>query len=151
MKEPRRVTAPSSRSSLDQQVGHLTRLLARALLTRISPLGVVPGQFAQLLALFEKDGLTQAELCDQVRIEQPTMAKTLVRMERDGLIRRSPDPTDGRRASVLLTDRARRLEGDLVDSARNVNRAATQGIGEEELATFMDLMGRIIDNLESER
>jgi DNA-binding MarR family transcriptional regulator len=101
--------------------------------------------------LFEKDGLTQSELCEQVRIEQPTMARTLARMERDGLVRRVPDPTDGRRASVLLTDRARRLEGDLVDSARNVNRAATQGIGEEELATFMDLMGRIIDNLESER
>jgi DNA-binding MarR family transcriptional regulator len=146
-----RPTALPRRSSLGYQVNHLARLMAQALHARISPLGVVPGQFAQLLALFEKDGLTQSELCEQVRIEQPTMARTLARMERDGLVRRIPDPADGRRASVLLTDRARRLEGDLVDSARNVNRAATKGIGEEELATFMDLMGRIIDNLESER
>jgi DNA-binding MarR family transcriptional regulator len=144
-------TALPRRSSLGYQVNHLARLLAQALHARISPLGVVPGQFAQLLALFEQDGLTQAELCERVRIEQPTMANTLARMERDGLIRRTPDPTDGRRASVLLTERARGLEGDLVNAARNVNAAATEGITEEELATFMSLMARVIDNLESER
>jgi DNA-binding MarR family transcriptional regulator len=148
--EPQQTALPR-RSSLGYQVNHLARLMAQALRARISPLGVVPGQFAQLLALFEHDGLTQAELCERVRIEQPTMANTLARMERDGLIRRTPDPTDGRRASVLLTEDARRLEDDLVGAARNVNAAATQGLSEEELATFMALMARVIDNLESER
>jgi DNA-binding MarR family transcriptional regulator len=125
--------------------------MAQALRARIAPLGVVPGQFAQLLALFEQDGLTQAELCERVRIEQPTMANTLARMERDGLVQRVPDPADGRRASVLLTERARRLEGALVGAARDVNVAATRGMTEDELATFMVLMARIIDNLEPER
>jgi DNA-binding MarR family transcriptional regulator len=125
--------------------------MAQALRARIAPWGVVPGQFAQLLALFEQDGLTQAELCERVRIEQPTMANTLARMERDGLVRRVPDPTDGRRASVLLTEQARRLEGALVGAARDVNVAATRGMTEDEIATFMVLMARIIDNLEPER
>ncbi|HEY8111643.1 MAG TPA: helix-turn-helix domain-containing protein [Actinomycetes bacterium] len=46
---------------------------------RIAPHGVVPGQFAQLLALYEEDDLTQRELCDRIRIEQATMANTLQR------------------------------------------------------------------------
>ena len=83
-------------ASLGYQINHLGRLLAQALHQRIAPMGVVPGQFAQLLALFEQDGLSQRELCERVRIEQPTMANTLHRMERDALIRREPDPADGR-------------------------------------------------------
>ena len=40
---------------------------------------MVPGQFAQLLALYEEEPLTQRELSDRVQIEQPTMAYTLKR------------------------------------------------------------------------
>jgi hypothetical protein len=42
---------PTRHSSLGDQVNHLARLLAHALGARIAPLGVVPGQVAQLLAL----------------------------------------------------------------------------------------------------
>lgn len=136
-------------SSLGYQINHLARLMAQALRERIAPLGVVPGQFAQLLALYEQDGLSQRELCERVRIEQPTMANTLQRMERDGLIRRLPDPADGRRAAVMLTGRARDLQEDLVGAARTVNSEATRNVGDDELATFMGTIARIIDNLEA--
>lgn len=134
-------------SSLGYQINHLARLMAQALRERIAPLGVVPGQFAQLLALYEQDGLSQRELCERVRIEQPTMANTLQRMERDGLIRRLPDPADGRRAAVMLTGRARDLEDDLVGAARSINSEATRNIGDDELVSFMEVLSRIIDNL----
>ena len=135
--------------SLGYQVNHLARLLAQALAARIAPYGVVPGQFAQLLALFEQDGLTQRELCDRVRIEQATMAKTLQRMQRDGLVRVAPDPEDGRRIRVYLTDRARSIEPDLVAAARSVNASATDGLTEAEAAGYRDLTARLIHNLEA--
>jgi DNA-binding MarR family transcriptional regulator len=142
-------TSQSRQSSLGYQVNHLARLMAQALRTTILPLGVVPGQCAQLLALYEEDGLSQRELCERVRVEQPTMANTLRRMERDGLVRRLPDPHDGRRAVVTLTERARGLEEALVGAARSVNSGATKGITDEELAVFMATLARIIGNLEA--
>jgi DNA-binding MarR family transcriptional regulator len=137
-------------SSLGYQVNHAARLLAQALHQRIAPLGVVPGQFAQLLALFEADGQTQRQLCEQVGIEQPTMANTLQRMERDGLIRREPDPADGRQARVLLTDRARDLERPLVAAAQAVNATATRGLSAQDAAAVLAALARIIDNLEKD-
>ena len=134
--------------SLGYQVNHLARLLEAALHQRISPLGVVPGQFAQLLALYEDDGITQRQLCDLVRIEQPTMAKTLQRMERDALITREPDPVDRRRARVQLTAHARELRAELVDAANEVNVTATEGLNDHEVNHFMRTLLRIIDNLE---
>lgn len=127
--------------SLGYVVNHLARQLARALHDRIAPLGVVPGQFAQLLALYEHDGMTQQELCETVEIEQPTMANTLARMERDGLIERRPHPSDGRKQLIYLTDKARSLEGPLTEAAETVNALATSGLSSSEISTLM----RIID------
>jgi DNA-binding MarR family transcriptional regulator len=138
-------------SSLGYLVNHLARLLAQALRERIEPHGVVPGQFAQLLALYESDGLTQAELCTRVQIEQPTMANTLARMERDGLITRTPDPADQRRSLVRLTEHARRLEPDVVAAARTVNTLATQGLTDDQISTFHTALRAAIANLEGAR
>ena len=135
-------------ASLGYQVNYLARLLAHALRERIESLGVVPGQFAQLLALYEQDGLTQAQLCARVEIEQPTMAKTLSRMQRDGLIDRVPDPADGRRSLVMLTPRARELEPQLVSAACAVNAVAIQGLDEQAVVAFMATLATIIDNIE---
>jgi DNA-binding MarR family transcriptional regulator len=117
---------------------------------RIALHGVVPGQFAQLLALYEEDDLTQRELCDRIRIEQATMANTLQRMQRDGLVDCVPDRTDRRRMRVRLTERARTLEADLAAAARAVNAAATQGLSDEEVADFMRITATVIQNLEGD-
>jgi DNA-binding MarR family transcriptional regulator len=135
-------------SSLGFQVNYLARLMEHMLREQISPFGVVPGQFAQLLSLYQEDGLTQAQLCERVRIEQPTMANTLARMERDGLIDRLPDPVDGRRSLVTLTKRARDIEDDVLAAARRVNAAATRGLTKSAIATFMQTMDAIAGNLD---
>src|SRR5882757_2527422 len=92
--------------SLGYQIGLLSRLFDRRLQEVLKTCGVAPGQFAPLVMLFEQDGLTQAELCRRINVEQPTMANTLERMERDGLIRHQPDPVDKRRTTIHLTPRS---------------------------------------------
>lgn len=137
--------------SFGYQVNHLARLLAQELRTRTLRHGVVPGQFAQLLALFERDQVTQSELREQVRIDQSTMAHTLRRMERDELVERIPDPKDGRRALIFLTPRARALEDELVQAAAETNAVATADFTEAEKRTLMRLVVRAITNLEAAR
>lgn len=134
--------------SLGYQVNHLARLLAAALKERIEPHGVAPGQFAQLLALLEQDGVSQGELCRQVQIDQSTMAHTLKRMERDGLVSRSSDAADQRRAVITLTARARELAPTLVGAAREVNAAAAAGVSRADLDTCMRVLTAAIDNLQ---
>lgn len=135
-------------TSLGYGVNHLARLMEQALRDRIARHGVVPGQFAQLLALFEQEGITQQELCAKVRIDQSTMAHTLKRMERDGLVRRTPDPADGRRALIYLTDRARRLRPELSAAADEVKKIATEGFSAADSAAFRRMITQAIDNLE---
>jgi DNA-binding MarR family transcriptional regulator len=137
--------------SLGYQVNLLARLFERALRERIAAHGVVPGQFPALLCLYEQDGLTQAEIGSRVQIEQPTIAKTLQRMERDGLIRRAPDPDDRRRVRIHLTPRTRALEPTLAAAARAINERAIDGLTRAEAEHLMGTVTRIIANLGGRR
>jgi len=134
-------------SSVGYQVNRLARLFEAALRERIAVYGVVPGQFPALLALFELDGQTQRELCQVASVDQSTMAKTLARMRRDGLVREEPDPDDGRRVRSYLTPRARDLEAGLAAAGHEVIDLATKGIPADRVAAFDQALAEMADNL----
>ncbi len=112
------------RSTLAALVTLTSRLFARALHDRLVPHGVAPGQLPVLQRLWGGDGLTQAELARAVRVEQPTMARTLDRMARDGLIERVPSKKDRRAFNVRLTARGRALRRAVEGEAAAVERLA---------------------------
>jgi MarR family transcriptional regulator, organic hydroperoxide resistance regulator len=70
---------------------------------------VRPSYGSLLLPLWEEDGLRMGELARRARLAKQTMTTMVRLMERDGLLRREPDPDDRRASRVHLTARARRL------------------------------------------
>jgi DNA-binding MarR family transcriptional regulator len=68
---------------------------------------VRPAYGSLLLPLFEEDGLRMGELARRARLSKQTMTTMVRLLERDGLVKREPDPADGRAALVRLTRRAR--------------------------------------------
>lgn len=130
--------------SLGYQVNHLARLFAQALERRITPLGLSPGQFPAMLVLWESPGISQGELARKVAVEQPTMANTLNRMERDGLIERRPDPDDRRRMLIYPTQHALALRDRAHEAANQVNALATARLSEDHKAQLLDLTNALI-------
>ena len=127
---------------------HMARLFAQALHERIAPLGIVPGQFPALLALWERDGITQKELVARLDIEQATMANTLTRMERDGLIRRTKHPSDARAQQIWLTAKAKAIREKAYTAADEVNAVALSTLSKKERADFIAHMTRVIEALQ---
>ncbi|RWC31799.1 MAG: MarR family transcriptional regulator [Mesorhizobium sp.] len=128
---------------------HMARLFANGLQQRIRPLGLAPAQFMTLLALWDEDGLTQRELVQRLNVEQATMANTLIRMERDGLIERRLHPEDGRSQSIYLTAKAVGLREPATQAARSQNEAALTGFSEDERQMLLDLMRRAIASMQA--
>ena len=126
---------------------HMARLFANALHERIRPLGLAPAQFMTLLELWEEDGRTQKDLVRRLDIEQATMANTLKRMERDGLIIRQENPKDRRAQLIRLTEKARALQDDVTAAANAVNAIALGGLSEDERRVFIRMMTRVIGAL----
>lgn len=130
--------------SLGYQVNLLARTMEQALATRIRPLGVVPGQFAQLLSLYESDGQSVTELAAAVAIEHSTMSRTLARMERDGLVVTRPHPSDGRSRQIHLTDHARELEPLLKAEAEAVNHQFLAALSPEASDQLLALLKGVV-------
>lgn len=134
-------------TSMGFVTNRLARLFAQHLHAKIAPMGLAPAQFMTLLELWDGDGLTQAELTERLDVEQATMANTLTRMERDGLIERTPHPEDRRAQLVWLTEKARSLEGPAKQAAQSVNKAALAGLKKADAAEALGYMNAMIDSL----
>jgi DNA-binding MarR family transcriptional regulator len=132
--------------SLGYLVNRVARLIAHDLAERIRPAGVAIGQWAVLLFLWARDGMTQAELSRMVAIEPPTVVRTIDRMVRDGLVTRAPDPDDGRLSRIYLTERARSLRDELVPLAAAVNDEILNGLTANEAQTLRRLLAKLASN-----
>jgi MarR family transcriptional regulator for hemolysin len=131
-------------------INRIARLGARWTEPRLQKLGLATAQVPVFGALRNMGPLSQKDLAKLFHVEQPTMAQLLARMERDGLIQRTPDPNDGRSSLISLTPLALKK----AIPARNVllegNKAALRGFTDRETATLTRLLKRIVTNLEEE-
>lgn len=124
----------------------LAKGFARSLQQRAAGLGFSPGQFPILLELWAEDGLTQKQLLERVDIEQATMANTLARMARDGLIERKPHPSDKRAQLIFLTPNARAMEDEAVKIAREADLALFEGFRTFERELMLEYIRRLLEN-----
>lgn len=140
--------------SRDGSVGYMTnlagRLLVRELERQLAPLGLSPGHMPVLLALEDVSALTQKALAERATVEQATMAATLTRMERDGLVTRRPNPEDGRSALVALTPLALDKLPAVANATAAINDLALEQLTPAERSQFFALIGRIIGVLEAQ-
>jgi len=137
-------------NSLGYAFQYNTRMGMALLQERIKQYGVAVGQFQILVHLWEEQGMTQKELCELIRVEQPTLANTLKRMERDGLIKRVPDENDKRQWRIYLTQRTLELEEVLKQASREVNELFVSRLNTTEQKEFRRLMDIITETLEEE-
>lgn len=92
-------------------INRLARVLSKRADDELAAVGLTASQLPVLASLKDGVKLTQKELADLAAVAQPSMAQLLARMERDGLVQRTPSATDGRISLISLTPQAsRRLE-----------------------------------------
>ena len=115
MREARHTEAPHGGESDHLSRDNLGFLLAKAaqrwnelLYERFKANGyadVRPSYGSLLLPLFEEDALRMGELARRARLSKQTMTTMVRLLERDGLVERRPDPSDGRATVIVLTAR----------------------------------------------
>lgn len=129
-------------------IGQVSRAFARLVDAPLRQLGFAIGQLPVLVTLKKAGALSQAELARMAQVEQSSMAQLLNRMERDNLVRRVPDPADGRSRLISLTARASRQMPNDKLIMDEVCETALTGFTSEERSQLVSLLLRIDANLE---
>lgn len=137
----------------EASAGYLTNWAARLFIRSIERrlVGGSAGPMPVFFALLDGDALTQKELASVAAVEQPTMANTLQRMERDGLVARLPDPDDKRSARVSLTELGKTHAEVALAAAKVVNGIGLGALRPEERLVFLDMIKRIIVALDADQ
>jgi DNA-binding MarR family transcriptional regulator len=71
--------------------------------------GISPEQVSLLVAIKYASGIGIRELATRERVSAPAMSNHVDRLERDGLVQRTPSSSDRRRVGLSLTDDGQRV------------------------------------------
>ena len=108
--------ARASRVASDQFHAHLVRL------------GVPVPTWRVLAVLSGAGAVTIGELAAKCLFKQPTLTKTVDRLEADGLVRRQTGSADRRQVYVSITDQGETLVADLIGKAKEHERFILAGL-----------------------
>jgi DNA-binding MarR family transcriptional regulator len=104
-----------------------------------------------VLGRLDREGpLGTSDLAAAERVRPQSMAQTVSELEADGLVTRRPDPADGRRALLELTDQGRQTLGaDRRQRDGWLIQAISESFSEQEqqaLAQAVPLLTRLADS-----
>jgi DNA-binding MarR family transcriptional regulator len=83
--------------------------IGRELRREARAVGVSPEQVSLLVSIKYSPGIGVRELAARERVTPPALTKHVDRLERDGLVARTPSPEDRRRVGLTLTDEGQRV------------------------------------------
>jgi DNA-binding MarR family transcriptional regulator len=104
-------------------------------------------QTSVLTLLFKQGATTASALAATERVRPQSMAATLAALDRQDLIERTADPTDGRRQLISLSPKGReRAEGDSQARGEWLARAMHERYTEAERQTMIEAIA-LLDRL----
>ncbi|TKK83358.1 MarR family transcriptional regulator [Kribbella jiaozuonensis] len=89
-----------------------------------------PTQFLALMLIADEQPIRIGEIASRVPCSQPTATTTVAALEQAGLVRREPDPVDGRATAVVLTE---------------VGAATVEASGQQAADELSNLLNRLDD------
>jgi MarR family transcriptional regulator, lower aerobic nicotinate degradation pathway regulator len=102
--------------------------------------------FAMLAALDEYGPSSQADLGRCTGIDRSDVVAAVNAMVEQGLLRRKPDPADGRRNVITLTAAGRRHLASLNAVLAGAQRELLHALSPAETKTLMELLTRVLES-----
>lgn len=139
--------AQNDRESIGFLVGALLRRKRLAFRTLLAPFQVTPRQYAVLSRLWQQDSLTLTELARRLYADPSSLCRTVVLMEKSGLVRRQRDEEDRRVFRLTLSTRGHALKRQLRRLVRKHEQETVRGLSPTEVEVVSNAMRKMLGNL----
>ncbi len=127
---------------------HVSHGIERVSLRMEASLGVTAQQRLVVRVVGRHPGITPGRLAEHLHLDPGTISALVRRLEGKGLIRRAPDPRDGRRITLGLTESGRALDRP---QPGTVEEVFDQLVGAGDAATLREaqmLLTQLAERLE---
>jgi len=112
-------------------------------------LGIGSGQIPILNHLFQKDGIIQDRLAENIGIDRTTLNRTIRKLEKNKFIRKDKNPHDKRSYLVFLTEKGYALKPQIGPILSGWTDILTNGMDSAEKGYFLELLKRASQNAKS--
>jgi DNA-binding MarR family transcriptional regulator len=112
----------------------------------LAPYNIGGGQYVFLMTLYRRNGISQEEISEYVRIDKATTARAIQKLMREGYVERRTDESDKRAFKVYTTQKALDIEPALWETARKWNERISEGLTDQEKQTARELLQRMARN-----
>lgn len=127
---------------------HLLGISERYIIDRLlEEKGIYFGQPPILCFLSENPNATQKDIADSLNISPASVAVSVKRMEKSGIISRETDKDDARRNNLSLTEKGIELEEFARQTFNAVDSAKLSGLSDEEISLMLTVIRKMTDNL----
>jgi DNA-binding MarR family transcriptional regulator len=134
--------------SLSDQLPRFLRLV-HAYKSHLASEGRERAALVLLVPLSRTGPLRQGALADLVHADPSTVSRHVATLVEQGLVRRVADESDGRASRLEITDPGTQALQDLCTERESRLDQATEAWDAADLATFVRLFKRLIDDLET--
>ena len=100
-------------------------------------------EFSLLMLLQANGALTPGQLARTLMLGAPTLSMLLDRLQARALLRREPNPHDGRSQHIVLTTKGRRLAQACAEAAEPMERELQERLSPAEHALLIELLARV--------
>ncbi|WP_165324318.1 MarR family winged helix-turn-helix transcriptional regulator [Rhizorhabdus phycosphaerae] len=133
---------------LPYQLYRVTNRLNVRLQGRMRALGINLSQWRIMSVLHSSGTLSISGIVEQTLMEQPTVSRVVVQLEKDGMVERRVSAEDSRMIDITLTDKGAETFASIRHSAYAHERIALEGISAETLDLFRETLRRIENNID---
>ena len=143
----RRIAEPNP-DGFDDALGfnlyRVALLFRRELMQALAEYELTPEQWQVMQSLWSTDeDLNQSDVGQLTLREKHTVSRILSRLERDGWIRKEPDPTDGRAHIIVPTEKANALREEVRSTLFGHFEGIYEVLDEEEEEELMRLLKKL--------
>ena len=134
--------------SLQSLFVRLTHLYFRKIFLMMKETEIHPRQFPLICLVGKQEGISQKKISEMLKISAPTVAVSVKRLEKAGMVERKNDEKDQRVMRIYLTEKGRRLTETAKMYIEENEKALFRGFSESELCLMKRFFKQMADNLE---
>jgi MarR family transcriptional regulator, transcriptional regulator for hemolysin len=130
------------------EMSEMFRLWRACFSMEMRPLGISASRAHALIALADAGKpIVQNQLAQLMALEEPTVARMLDGMVKQGLVRREKLSSDRRENYIVLTEASQSLVTQIREIRASVRRKAFGNVSMDEMMRVREIMSRVRSNL----
>lgn len=109
---------------------------------------ITSAEYAFLLSLYRKDGVTQDELSTYLYIDKSATARAIKSLEEKGYVVRSKDPADKRCNRVYLSEKANSYKDEIKGRVFSWSEFLTEDMDKETIDMAFTILESMVEKVE---